>query len=332
MRGWRDTGPPRGGAAGAENRGLCRLIDGMDSRRDTADWRVAEVAARQYGIVAIAQLLAAGMSHASVRRRVESGRLHRLHRGVYAVGYPSKLREAAWMAAVLVSGTGGPAGRGAATPLSAWGAALSHRSAAELWSLLPQGEGRIDVSVAGIEGQRPRKGVHVHRSRTLSPDQVTMRAGIPVTTPERTFSDLRLSRRTAGCPSTVRSRDLRGAERQAAVLGLRLAGAASGDRTRSDLERDFLALGRRHDLPAPEVNVRVGPYLVDFLWRERRLIVETDSYRYHRGHAAFAEDHARDLALRELGHDVIRVDERQLEKEPARVARLLRSQLLRASS
>jgi very-short-patch-repair endonuclease/predicted transcriptional regulator of viral defense system len=299
----------------------------MRQESDTADRRVAEVAARQYGVAATTQLLAAGLGHNAIRRRIESGRLHRVHRGVYAIGYPRSGREGAWMAAVLACGSVAIGLSAPRSVLDVWGAAVSHRSAAELWELLPQRDGRVDVSLAGTPGRRSRQGVHIHRSRTLTSELVTLRAGIPLTTVARTLADLRRSPTTRGCPARVTPRELRSAEREAAVLGLRLDESGPGDRTRSDLERDFLELCRRHGLPRPEVNVQVGRYLVDFLWRERRLVVETDSYRYHRGRVAFADDHARDLAFRELGHDLIRVDERQLETEPARIARLLRREL-----
>jgi very-short-patch-repair endonuclease len=104
---------------------------------------------------------------------------------------------------------------------------------------------------------------------------------------------------------------------------------SSRDRTRSDLEGLFLRLCRRHRIPAPEVNVRLGPHLVDFLWRERRLVVETDSYRYHRGRVSFQDDHARDLWFRERDYDVVRFSEAQLEDEPVRVARAVRAELSR---
>ncbi len=111
------------------------------------------------------------------------------------------------------------------------------------------------------------------------------------------------------------------------MLGLPLGEEHRSDRTRSDLERDFLRICRRHRLPAPEVNVRIGPYLIDFLWRERRLIVETDGYGYHRGRRAFRDDRARDLELRSLGFEVIRLSEEQVDKEPERVAEVLRGVL-----
>jgi very-short-patch-repair endonuclease len=98
-------------------------------------------------------------------------------------------------------------------------------------------------------------------------------------------------------------------------------------RTRSDLEADFLWLCRRHRLPPLEVNVRIGPYLVDFFWRERRFVVETDSYIYHRGEVAFQEDRARDLDLMRRGFEVLRLSELQLDEEPVLVAEVLARRL-----
>ncbi len=95
------------------------------------------------------------------------------------------------------------------------------------------------------------------------------------------------------------------------------------DRTRSDLELDFLQLCRRHRLPTPEVNVGIGSYLVDFLWRGRQLIVETDSYIYHRGEEAFQDDRGRDLEFKRLGYEVIRLSERQINEEPSQVGEVL---------
>ena len=99
------------------------------------------------------------------------------------------------------------------------------------------------------------------------------------------------------------------------------------DRTRSDLERDFLRLCRRYALPNPEVNVKAGRWTVDFLWREARLAVETDSYAYHRGKIAFQDDKARDLDLRRLGLEVRHFSEQQVNEQAAGVAADLRAAL-----
>jgi very-short-patch-repair endonuclease len=150
---------------------------------------------------------------------------------------------------------------------------------------------------------------------------VTLRNGIPVTTPARTIADLRLA--AWGSNRLVSPWELRRAIRQVDVLGLPSGDDVKRDRTRSDLERDFLHLCERHRLPVPEVNVRIGRHLVDFLWRDQRLVVETDGYRYHGGRAAFQEDRARDLDLRARGFEVIRLAEKQIEGEPGHVAEVL---------
>lgn len=211
--------------------------------------------------------------------------------------------------------------------LDHWGATLSHRSAAALWQLLPPRDGPVNVSVSGIGGKASRQGVHVHRSRTLTSETVTSHRNIPVTTPARTIADLYRAGLTRGCPAAISSWDLRRAIRQAEVFGLRTGAEILTKRTRSDLELLFLRLCRRHGLPHPEVNAKVGSIEVDFLWRDRRVAVETDGYRYHRGRAAFEDDRARDLKLRELGYEVVRLSDRQVADDPERVARLLSGML-----
>jgi very-short-patch-repair endonuclease len=111
------------------------------------------------------------------------------------------------------------------------------------------------------------------------------------------------------------------------VLGLPIDERDASDRTRSDLEDAFLRLCRRYRLPRPEVNVRIGPYLVDFLWRSRRLVVETDSYLYHRGRAAFQDDRGRGMELTRVGYRVLQLSERQVVAEPRRVAEALSAAL-----
>ena len=139
-----------------------------------------------------------------------------------------------------------------------------------------------------------------------------------MTTPARTIYDLR-----ATAPPHLARR----ATRQAELASYALGSDVATDRTRSDFERDFLRLCRRHGLAAPEVNVRVGRWTVDFLWPTHGLVVETDSYRYHRGSVAFEDDHARDLDLRGHGYAARRFTERQVREEPDRVAADLRAAL-----
>jgi Protein of unknown function (DUF559) len=280
------------------------------------------------------QLTAIGLTASGISRRTNAGRLHRIHRGVYAVGHvaPSLHRE--WMAAAIACGRresgsrwglAGPAKT--TTVLGYWGSALSHRSAAELWKLLPAHQGSIDVSVPGDGGKKKRLGIRVHRSLALLPAHVTLRDRIPVTTPARTIADLRRAASKRGRSGLISPWELRRAIRQAEVLGLSLGDDVEGDGTRSDLEGDFLRLCRRHRVPLPEVNVRVGPHLVDFLWRDPKLIVETDGFAYHGGRAAFQDDRGRDLDLRGRGFQVIRLSEKQVNEEPRRIAEVVFSAL-----
>ena len=154
-----------------------RLIVGM--RRESAsgdpDRLIARIAAGQHGAVTFQQLMGTGLSDGAIRRRLRAGRLHRLHRGVYAVGHPGLSKEGWWMAAVLGAGEG---------------AVLSHRAAGALWQLLPPAS-QIHVTVPGYAGRERRNGFVLHRSGTLRSEDCTIRDRIPVTTPERTLADLR---------------------------------------------------------------------------------------------------------------------------------------------
>jgi very-short-patch-repair endonuclease len=275
----------------------------MRDQLDKPDALMAQIASRQHGVVSVAQLRHAGLDKDRVRRRVVNGRLHRLHRGVYAVGHRSLPIEARWMAAVLACGEG---------------AVLSHRSAASLWGLLDPKSGSVDVSIPGTPGRGRRAGIRLHRCQSLASDLTTRRLGIPVTAPARTITDLR---------RMVSSAEYRRAIRQSAVLGLNVGPDIAQDGTRSELEWRFLLLCRNHRLPPPEVNVRIAGLLVDFVWRDQRLIVETDGYKFHRGRAAFEDDRGRDLRLRQIGFDVMHFSYRQVVDQPEQVVSVLRKEL-----
>jgi very-short-patch-repair endonuclease len=289
----------------------------MGHKSDRPDARVAEIAARQHGVVTLRQLEEAGVTQEAVYKRASRGRLHRLHRGVYAVGHRAPNWHGRWMAAVLACGEG---------------AVLSHHSAAALWDLLRPIEGAVHVSVPVTSGRKRQCGIHLHRCQALrepssSPSYLLAggRGGrltthchrIPVTLIRRTIEDL---------DGWVPPHLVRRAIRQAEHKGVRLERVES-DRTRSDLETAFLGLYCRHRLPSPEVNVKLGRWEVDFLWREQRLVVEVGAWTYHRGSVAFEDDHARELDLHAAGFTVRRFTDRQLEDEPERVVAVIREAL-----
>src|SRR4051794_29919425 len=126
----------------------------MGNQLDTPDDRVARLAVRQHGVITLLQLEAAGLSKRAAAGRVRSGRLHRLHRGVYAVGHRAPSHHARWIAAVLACGEG---------------AVLSHHSAAALWELLKPIEGPIHISIPTTYGRKPQRGIHLHRCPSLAP-------------------------------------------------------------------------------------------------------------------------------------------------------------------
>jgi very-short-patch-repair endonuclease len=147
-----------------------------------------------------------------------------------------------------------------------------------------------------------------------------VRDAIAVTNPPRTLADLR----------RVLDHDAwEDAIDRARALSLPIGTLSPTAPTRSRFERKILALCRRHRLPKPEVNAGVGPFLVDFLWRQQKLIVEADGWEHHRDRASFESDRARDAQLALMGFRVVRVTWRRVTDEPALVAATIRA-LLRA--
>jgi very-short-patch-repair endonuclease len=292
---------------------------------------IAELAGRQHGVVALDQLEALRLSPSGVRSRVARGLLHRIHYGVYAVGHPLLSAKGRWMAAVLACGAG---------------AALSHRSAAALQGLLAVGS-RLEVSSPGRSG-RSRPGIEVHSGATLAPSDVAVVDGIRCTTVPRTLLDLAevvppaVLARACEQAELLRLLDARAAEDilrrgrgRAGARALRAALAAWRPHTaltRRELERRFLELCRSARLAPPSVNTWVPECAleVDFLWRAQRLVVETDSHRFHGTRPAFERDRRRDQRLLVAGFAVARFTWRQVVDEPLETAATLRS-LLRAS-
>jgi very-short-patch-repair endonuclease len=287
--------------------------------RENAPPTLAELARRQWGVVTRAQLDEAGLGETGVRDWVRAGRLIRLYRGIYAVGHDRLRLEGRWLAAVMACGAG---------------AVLSHRDAAQLWELRQSNSALIDVTVPSRNGRVRRKGIRVHRSGRLAPEEVTTRGGIPVTTVERTLLDLAdvlpaQALRRAVTEAEYRDR-LDNATLTAVVennpgrRGAKLREAIEGrrHRTRSALEDRFLTLLARHGVAEPETNVWIDGYEVDFLWREAGLVVETDGLSAHATREAVRRDRVRDRLLWRAGWRTIRLTADDLEEGATVVADL----------
>jgi Transcriptional regulator, AbiEi antitoxin len=297
----------------------------MGYESSTTGQRLATLADRQHGVVSIRQLRKLGYSHRTVRRAVERGRLHRLHRGVYAVGHTNISLEGRCLAAVLASGPG---------------ALLSHYSAGWLLGLISTRP--VPLHVTTPVPRKRRDAVRIHHSRTLRDTDRTLERGIPVTAVARTALDLaavlrfgnlrRLLRRAEELrvfdlgefhSILARNRGHRGAYRLDRALDI----YEPPRFTRSGLEREFLRLVERYGLGSPITAFNAAGYELDVYWPELRFAVELDVYETHGAHEPFEEDRRRDEDLKLAGVELTRVTGHRLEREPRqvmqRVARLL---------
>jgi Transcriptional regulator, AbiEi antitoxin/AbiEi antitoxin C-terminal domain/Protein of unknown function (DUF559) len=296
-----------------------------ERRTHRVETALAALAGRQHGVVARAQLLDLGLGRRAIAHRIELGRLHPIHRGVYAVGHRVLSREAVYMAAVLVA-------PGAAV--------LSHRSAAALWGIRHTDRAAVEITVP--RALRARPAIDAHRA-TLPPDEVTTHNGIPVTTPPRTLLDLAAVLRPAqleraineaevrrlGDPLPLATLVARYPRRRGVPAIRRLLDSYQVGRhiTRSELELEFLAVLDAHGLPRPQTNAMVHlpdtSHEVDCLWPAQKVTVELDSYDIHTTRAAFERDRGRDRALQAAGYRVLRLTWRQLHDEADAIARQL---------
>ena len=286
-----------------------RLGQARPYKLDDRDLLLARLAADQWGIVSARELGAIGFTRDAVARRVRTGRLHRLHRGVYAVGHTSLTREALFLAAVKACGPG---------------AALSHLAAAVHWGFCDPLDRVVDVTVQGGH-TRTHPGIRVHR--TLAPDAVNHR-GIRTTTPLQTLHDcapdtsethLRRLVRRAQAHHRVSVRQLATSSRLAPI-------AATGPApTKSELEDIIVDALIAEAFEHPDVNqplyIEGRKYVPDFRWPAERLILEADSAEWHDP----VLDAERQAILEAYGERVLRVRWKEAVGDQPRLLRRLAS-------
>ena len=242
--------------------------------------------------------------------RVREGRLHRVHRGVYAVGHPVLPRYGRLMAAVLACGQG---------------AVLSHRSAAELLA---------DRAACGIRGgdrggreglatgrdprpprQRPRRPPRRHRGHPGRPPRPARSSTSP--TCSRGGGSSGPWTRPSSCGSTTTvCAPFRGAAAPGCSPRCLPGTSPARTRTRSELEEKFLTLCRSHLLTQPETNAHVDGHEVDFIWRGATGRVDGEPRR-----PGFSD---RGSTGSWSGYRVMRFTQLRLERDPAAVADELR--------
>jgi predicted transcriptional regulator of viral defense system len=282
----------------ATERIISHVICGKQRARHP-DELIAATAAAQHGVIGLRQLVALGLSRRMVEWRLEAGRMHRIHRGVYAVGDGAVSPSGRLMAATLAGGSG---------------AVLSHRSAIVLWGLRAHGGGAVEVTTP--RSLSSRSGVCFHQA-VLPADELATHEGIPVTGLFRTLLDYatgatpgeleralheaevaRLTDRLTLATLLARYPGRRGVARIRKAAATLERGARV---TRSQLEDRFLRFLSLRDIPQPETNVRVQTagrsYEVDCLWRHSRVIVELDGRASHDTRRGFHRDRAKLRAL-----------------------------------
>jgi very-short-patch-repair endonuclease len=254
-----------------------------------------------------------GLGRGAIQRRASAGRLHRLYPDVYAVGHVVETRRGRWMAAVLACG-----------PY----AVLSHFDAALLWGIVRGGSGPVHVTVPA-RGRKGHEGIKLHRVRTLDPRDHGRLHAIPVTSLARTLLDL-----AEVLPPRRLARAIEEAERlqlfdlneiRAVIernpgrrgIPLLVAGCEAtleeARHSRSDFERELLDVCLEVDVPLPAMNVMIEGEMVDAHWPGTTLIIELQSWEWHRTRQAFERDSAKAIKLEAAGYRVVPVTSRGLK-------------------
>jgi very-short-patch-repair endonuclease len=200
-------------------------------------------------------------------------------------------------------------------------AALSHRCATHVRGLLDWDES-VHITTTN-RNTHDFAGIELHRVR--APFPVLSGYGLRITSIEQTVLDLATTERE----KTVQ-RVLNEALYKRIVNTDRLAEMARGRRgaravrnliassapTQSYLEDRFYRLIREAELPPPLAQQFVGPYRVDFLWPDRRYVVETDGWAGHGLGFQRLNDARRDAYLSGLGFRTGRVPGHRFEHHP----------------
>lgn len=286
--------------------------------------RLARLSGRRHGVVTRGQMLRLGYSKSAIGRAVKSGRLHPVHRGVYAVGRDDLSDHGRCVAAVAAYGAQ---------------AMLSHESAAWLWGLLDGCPWTPDVSVPWRGRSTGRPGISIHHAPALAQEDRAERERIPVTALPRTLLDLASSAPVSRLHKAIERAERMGLFDLRAMdeLLARARGHRGGGRmraaldiyrephfTRSGLERRFLRLVREAGLPTPVTNCFVAGFELDAYWERERFAVELDTYEFHGGQGPFERDRLRQEDLLLAGIAVDRITGQRLDREPTAVVNRLR--------
>jgi very-short-patch-repair endonuclease len=279
-----------------------------------SDRPIAELAEQQHGVVAYWQLVELGYQRRAIQHRLALGRLIRIYKGVYAVGYRKLTQKGHWMAAVLASGKG---------------AVLSHRSAAALWQLRPPPATKTEVTVP-VRGRRSQKPICIYSTTVLDKADIDTLDAISVTSVARTLIDLAAvvypttlikaieesERRERFDLNAIDAAIARSPTRKGVkALTTALKTYRPPPTTNSHLERDFLKAVHRAGLPEPRINTLLYGEEADIYWPQAHLAVEIDGSQYHHSPRELERDRLKDALWQRHGEQILRLTDNRLESD-----------------
>ncbi len=288
-----------------------------------------QIFARQAGVAAQSQLLAAGVAAGLIRSRIQKGEWELVHPGVYRLTGVPLSPEARVRAATLWAGAG---------------SAIAGAAAAWWWELTEDCPRRIDVVITRNRHLRPTRDVRVVRPRSRPAETTYRRLRVVTLAHAAVFGAAALG----GEGQAVLDRALqRRITVEAAVNvlaahphspGSALARrwlAAAADQSASELERLFLRIMADARIGPWEVNRDVisvaGQARPDCRLRGTRLLVELDGWAFHSSPESFARDRQRQNALVSAGWLVLRFTWRDLTERHDQVVAEVRAALRRVA-
>jgi very-short-patch-repair endonuclease len=262
--------------------------------------------------------LTARVDRKTVARWVDSGHLHRLQPGVYALPSASRVWRSRLEAAV-----------------HATDGVISHRSALALWELASPG-GEVHLTVELSRSARGSAGVVLHRTRELR-DTIRRVGGLPVSCVERAVVD------SWGSPGGLSRADLRAAAigavrrrlcrprqlfdeverrpclRSRAAL-LQLVGLLN-EGGQSELEiwgclNVLQAPGMPPFVQQRRISVGAESFFLDAAYEDVMLAVEMDGAAWHGSREQRERDIRRDALLATIGWQTLRFGYRRLTTAP----------------
>jgi very-short-patch-repair endonuclease len=268
---------------------------------------------RHDGVITLAQAESAGLSRHAVNRRVRSGRWLTCSSGVYFVDDrpftdAARIRAAVW----------GLGRDSAASGLAAaWWLGIT--------TFAPE---IVEVTVPRAAHRVKRDGVRIRR-RDLGPSDVVQRRGLRVT--ELPLTVVEAATRRGGGPSLLDQAlqrhthlgalwvaHLRNKGRHGSPAARRLLQAAD-DGARSAAERLLIQLMRGAKITGWKANQRIAGYEVDFVFKDAKVVVETDGFAFHSDPAAFQRDRKKQNVIALAGYQVLRFTWLDLTEYPERV-------------